>query len=106
MDSTTIEISKLQRVSKRLRFVGKINLGLMLVLLVCAIWTWFQTVALGRMDLGKQDLTPAIHQVRGLLSFMMPLCLICLGLLLAWGPALIFCSSKIKRLSKKKDADA
>ena len=108
MKTTEIQISRLQSISKRLRFIGKINIGLMLLLMVFTVvfWVRFHIASKGLMDQIEHDLPldpmPSLHWMT---TTMLGLAITSFCLILIWGPALVVCSFKIKKL-KKDDHDA
>jgi hypothetical protein len=101
MNTTETQVCRLESIRRRLTFVAKINLGLMLVLFVCCLVAYFLTLRLPTDP--DQDLSP-LHSLQAMLPWMLRLNLVCLGLLLLWGPALCICSFKIKKLTKNDAA--
>ncbi|HTI98232.1 MAG TPA: hypothetical protein VL527_04940 [Dongiaceae bacterium] len=101
MSSTTTEKNRLEALSKRLRFIGKVNIGLMLVLFVCSLLAFFVTSRFS----ASPDQDVGLHHVLGsLLKVMIPLALVCLGLLLIFGPALVVCYFKLNKMRGGADA--
>src|SRR5271157_2790938 len=99
MNSTTIEEAKLQKLDSRLKFFGVINIGLMLILVICSVVVSFQLAALNRKEPGDSEVTQGIQQMIHELRYLRILVCVCFGLLLAWGPARIICLRKLKKLS-------
>jgi hypothetical protein len=107
MDTTDTKVCRLKSISKRLRFIGKINIGLMSVLMVFIIlyWVRFHIASKGLMNQIEHDLTPdPMPNMHWMTTTMLGLAIASFCLLLIWGPALVVCSFKIKRL-KKDDHD-
>ena len=104
MDSAAQEITRLQKLDSKLKFVGSVNIGLSLVLIVCMVVLHFQAVTLGHKDPSDPDVAQGIQQLIRQLRFFKVYLWVCIGLLLVWGPAHIICLSKLKKLRKEADA--
>jgi len=104
MNATMTKESKLKTLERRLRLVGIVNIGLMLILAVCCIFVFIQTLGLGRSGPSDSSTGRGIHQMTDELTYMKILAGVCIALLLVWGPARIICLVKLKSLSKKTDA--
>ena len=98
MTTTDKKINRLQIISRRLKIIAKINMGLMLVLFACCVICYLLILRLSS-DIERDDWNQ-LYSFQALLRNMMRLNLACLGLLLVWGPALVVCSFKIKKLKK------
>jgi hypothetical protein len=98
MDTTETQICRLRFIIKRLKLIGKINVGLMVVLFVLIFVAKWHLSRIAPED-PNPDWRP-LHSFQAMLPWMFWLNLVCLGLLFVWGPALMVCSSKLKKLKQ------
>jgi len=96
--------AKLQKLDSRLKLVGLINIGLMLVLLVCIIFLHSRAVALGQKEPGDPEMTQGIQHLAHQIRIAQILAYVCAGLMLVWMPARAVCLFKLKKLRKVADA--
>ncbi len=98
MDNFEIERTRLRLLERRLRVVGKINLGLIVVLLAGMVYSFFQISALIGMEPEAPGISQGIDQVIASGRHLRILAFVCLGLLLVWGPSRFIVLMKLKKL--------
>jgi hypothetical protein len=96
METTEAQISRLQLIRRRLRVIAKINIGLMVILVGCCVWSGVLLHALKDPD--DPNVEHALQQFMSMNKFNLVFGAVCPLLMLVWGPALIICSYKLKKL--------
>jgi hypothetical protein len=104
MNSATQDIVRLQKLDRKLKLVGIINISLMLVLIVFTVVMHSQTVALVHKDPGDPEVSQGIQKMLHEDKLATILGFVCVGWMLLWMPARVICLSKLKMLGKHADA--
>lgn len=99
MNAKEADICRLQSLIKTFVFVGKINicLSLILILLTVVALLLVPTVPTN-LDLTQEQ--SSADSLRALLPWIMRLTLVCFVPILFWGPAMVICKFRLKKLRR------